>query len=141
MRSGVQCWVDFARATLGDEAGLLPPALEALLAWSNHFRCAATFANYLGHVKLACLLVGASMAVLKHEAVGRAKTAIAERQLFNPRRKLVLRLPAVEALVALAARRPARAVRGKLWILSGAFLSRAPEALPAAPSGCVQPTV
>ena len=88
IRSGVQCWFDFARATLGDEAGLLPPALEALLSWSNHFRCAATFANYLGHVKLACLLVGASRAVFKHEAVGRAKTAIAKRQLFDPRRKL-----------------------------------------------------
>ena len=139
IRSGIRCWVEFASKNLGDAAGLLPPALEALLAWSLHFRCAATFANYLGHVKVACLLVGASTDVFKREALGRAKSAIAKRQLFSPRRKLFLRLPAVEALATLAASRPALVVFGKLWILAYAFLLRVPsEALPATSGDCAQ---
>jgi len=90
LRSGMKCWIHFAR----DVLGLLepfPPPLGALLAWSGMFRynclsvhsfvllcvpcgsCAQTFQNYLGYARVGCMLAGAPDDVFRHEALKRAK--------------------------------------------------------------------
>jgi len=41
----------------------IPPKLNVLLAWSTLFRNAATWKNYLGYVKTACMLTNAPVKV------------------------------------------------------------------------------
>ena len=58
--SGMRCWCTFAQNVLDLKGREFPPPLDGLLAWSTLFRCKGTFANYLGHVKLACEMVSCS---------------------------------------------------------------------------------
>ena len=54
--SGLRCWHAFATALLDyDEKATLPPDnAKDICLWMTTFRCAATVANYLSHVRWAC---------------------------------------------------------------------------------------
>ena len=87
-----------------------PPPLRILLAWSTLFRCRATFANYLGYLKTACLVMNVStevrhtrtslckqwtfyinLKVFSDPALRRAKQSIQATSCFQPREKLWIR--------------------------------------------------
>eukprot|EP00973_Karenia_brevis_P002444 329901-Karenia_brevis.AAC.1 len=57
---------------------IFPPSLRALLAWSTMFRCAATFQNYVGYVRTACLLAG-----VPTTSEGLRGSSAKERKEFN----------------------------------------------------------
>ena len=133
VQSGLRCWFAYAGAILGLRPGqALPPTAEGLVSWSLTFRCPGTFANYVAHVRLGCLLAGACVAVFGHPAVKRAKAAVAKRGLHMPCSPQFVRLPLLERLVAGAGAGPDGRMWSLLWLLSYAFLLRVPsEALPA----------
>ena len=130
VRSGIRCWLAFAREVLGlDQERALPPSVRGLVAWSMQFRCAGTYSSYLCHVRFGTLLAGASTCAFEHEAVKRAKAAVSKRMLFVSRPRHFINLPLLERLVEVAAlfAFPYRF----LWIIAYAFLLRVPsEALP-----------
>ena len=120
-KSGLRSWIAFATEILGVDRGrVLPPKLDGLLAWSRQFRrvgvcmtgrvglrrvrcisCAATFSNYLGHVRTGCLLVGVSDAVFDETAVKRAKSSIVKRAIWEPRPKRFVQMSILQRLVPL----------------------------------------
>ena len=62
-RSGIQCYIAFVRGIKGMNVVLFPPKLDWLLVWASMFRCSGTFSNYLGYVKVACLIERADVCV------------------------------------------------------------------------------
>ena len=132
VRSGIRCWLAFAAAALGQSGGeAMPPTAQGLVAWSMQFRCVGTFSNYLSYVRFGALLAGVPTDAFVHEAVKRAKTAVAKRMLFEPRPHHFIGLVLLERLVNLADQRPATRSFKYLWIIAYAFLLRVPsEALP-----------
>ena len=94
--SGMRAWAAFHSKCLRRTGPPFPPLLDDLLCWSTLFRhvyCKAllgvlpgdfvrhprTFSNYLSYVKVACELVGVSLAVFGHPSLRRAKIAIGAR--------------------------------------------------------------
>ena len=94
----------------------LPPELNDLIAWSTLFRSVGTFANYIGHVRTACLITEASTKVrvflfrvgcglscclsnkvFDDPALRRVKSGIAKRGNFDKRPKMWIQR--LEALV------------------------------------------
>ena len=52
VRSGVRCYIAFAKTLLGKRVGdIFPPSVDDLLAWSTCFRCEGTFSKYVGHAR------------------------------------------------------------------------------------------
>ena len=74
--SGVTRWARFARNVLGLEGQEFPPSVEGLLAWSEMFRVAGTFQNYVGHVSLACQILGLPSEACRSPEIQRARRAI-----------------------------------------------------------------
>ena len=85
-----RCWEAPAAKVLGKPRGSLPPFINELMAWSMMFRCARTFSNYLGYVRLGCLLENRSAVVFDDPALARAKRSITKRNRFSSREKLFL---------------------------------------------------
>ena len=130
-RSGVRCYLNFAETVLKVRGSVLPPTLAALLSWSQMFRCADTFSNYLSHVKLACELIDVSTSVFSERSLWRAKTAILKRGDFRPRKKMFIRLELVKRIVKIGESCPSEKAFAMLYLISYVFLLRLPsEALP-----------
>ena len=136
VRSGLKCWLRFAREALGREGRELPPSQDGLLAWSMTFRCDRTFSNYLGHVKTGCMLLGLSCEAVDSQVLKRAKLAIAKRTSFRPRMQLFLGLRMVENMLEHLLAHPEWSTT-VLWAWTAyVFLLRVPsECLPLVTAG------
>jgi hypothetical protein len=125
-KCGMRCWIAFARSVLGLKGSVWPPSEEGLLAWSNTFRCAQTFANYLGYVRTGCLVVRVSTDSLNSEAVKRAKMGIAKRGHFGSRhRQFVQRELLIKIMRKALKLRDAAAAM--FFLASYVFLLRGPS--------------
>ena len=72
MKSGIRCYLVFAEKLPKKTGTKLPPSVNELLAWSVTFRCKGTFSNYLGYVRVGCLIEGVStIAFCLHLALAR----------------------------------------------------------------------
>ena len=103
-RSGIQCYIAFVREVKGMNVVLWPPKLDWLLAWASMFRCSGTFSNYLGYVKVGCLIERAGVEVFNHPAVRRAKDSVKKAGRFASREKLWIRRTRIEAMLRWASR-------------------------------------
>ena len=84
VNSGVKGFWKFALKALGEgEADASPPSVDDLLGWSMLFRQPNTFSNYLGYLKMVCMLVRKSTSVFDDPAGKRAKTVMAKRVIFK----------------------------------------------------------
>ena len=129
VKSGLRCYMNFARAALGLTGNELPPTVEGLVAWSALFRCVDTFSNYLSHVRLGCELVGVSCGALDHPSVRRAKRSVLKKRAFVPRRPFFIRLALVQRLLGSGRVEQRNAMM--LFLTAYIFLLRLPsEALP-----------
>ena len=136
VRSGIMCWMSFMRA-MDPTAPFFPPQLAYLMAWSRMFRCARTFANYLGHVRTGCTVAGQSTAALDDPSLKRAKLSIAKANLFVQREKKFVRLEDVEAMLRVALDTGQYVRHAHLFLVAYAFLLRLPsEALPMMAGDC-----
>ena len=126
------CYIAFVRAVKGTNVRLFPPEVDWLLAWASMFRCSGTYSNYLGYVKVGCLIERADVANFNHPAVKRAKGAIAKAGRFEAREKCWIRRTRIEAMLNWASSR-GRDDRlcAFLFLVCYVFLLRMPsEALP-----------
>ena len=89
--SGIKCFLVFAERVLAKKGPKLPPSVDELLAWSLTFRCDRTFGNYVGYLRVGCLLEGVAVDAFNDSTVSRAKRAIAKRMKFVPRKRLFIR--------------------------------------------------
>ena len=139
LRSGFSCYAAFIRSAdpLGEA---IPPKLNMLLSWSTLFRSERTLANYLGYVKTACLLDGASVAVFESDALKRAKNSVAKSQRFTKRPKLFIQRARVQGILEWCADKERYSLLGVLFLFAYAFLLRLPsEALPVTCGKCSGP--
>eukprot|EP00973_Karenia_brevis_P089693 12399003-Karenia_brevis.AAC.1 len=125
--SGLRCYAAFARACYGRQAELFPPNLATLTAWSTLFQSTGTFTNYLGHVKVACMVTGADVSVFKHPVLARAKKAIDKSAILKPREKMWIQRPLVQQLLQHGAENPQRLHYARLFLFAYAFLLRVPS--------------
>ena len=102
--AGVRHWTEFCVAVYGNASVGFPPCLEAVLAWSNTFRCVGTYSNYLGHLRTACYALNLSAPPVGHPAIKRAMQSIVRRQLFTGRH--VVRPPSVCGASCTSVARP-----------------------------------
>ena len=133
IQSGLRCWESFAAKVLGKPRGSLPPSLNELMAWSVMFRCSRTFSNYLGYVRLGCLLENWCAAVFNDPALARAKQSITKRNRFSSREKMFLQHDTVSHMLEFCYLEDpgASEVMGMLFLVTYVFLLRLPsEALP-----------
>jgi hypothetical protein len=140
VNSGVKCYLKFALLVLGKcEEAATPPTVDDLLAWSMMFRHPTTFSNYLGYLKLGCMLVRKPTSVFDDPAVKRAKRGVAKRMNFKPRPPMFLQhniLSDMFERVYTADRIELEQV-AMLFLVTYVFLLRLPsEALPIV-RGCV----
>jgi len=134
VKSGVKGYLNFALKVLGKcEADATPPSVDDLLAWSMLFRHPGTFSNYLGYVKLGCMLARKSTSVFDDPAVKRAKRAIVKRGNFKSRPPMFLQHNMISAMFerVYTADRLALEHVAMLFLVTYTFLLRLPsEALP-----------
>ena len=132
VKSGIQCYVAFVRAIAGPGISpIFPPRLEWIQAWSALFRNSRTFSNYLGYVRVGCLLAKADTGVFDHSAVSRAKMSIEKSGRFASREKMWIRRERVEAMLVWAEKNPEYLKYAHLMLFAYVFLLRVPsEALP-----------
>ncbi len=95
-------------------------------------------------MKVACELLGVSIAVFAHPSLRRAKAAIAKRGQFVAREPMFVHMSMLQAMVPLMLQRPAERHMLMLILAAYTFLLRVPsEALPMAahraPDGRVTP--
>ena len=93
MKSGLRHWIEYIRTVYPPseaDAAILPPRIDDVLGWSHTFRCLGTFANYLGHLKGACIAVDCEPPPQGHPAIKRAMIAIVKRRLYTPRQAMFL---------------------------------------------------
>ena len=83
--AGIRHWLQFMEAAYGSEAIPFPPQLNAVIQWSNTFRCVGTFCNYLGYLRSTCYALAVDAPPAGHPALKRAMCAIVKRQLFTTR--------------------------------------------------------
>lgn len=128
-KSGLRAWIHFADRVLGLGGRHLPPPAEGLAAWSQLFRCAGTYSNYIRYVAMACDLAGVTAEATRISVVSCAKTALRKQQKAHRERRflggeLTARLVASTAVSDAAA-------AAMLFLMSYTFLLRVPsEALP-----------
>lgn len=128
--SGLACWQDFARRALRYNANDdLPKTHLDLVAWSETFRSAGTWSNYLGAVKTACLMLGHTTEPFRHELVQRATKVLKRMQVKRAPSPPVMTDLLVK-LVEMAASENDHA-SAALYVVSYWFSLRVPsEALP-----------
>jgi len=117
-RSGLHCYVAFVKAIAGVHVSLFPPRLEWMQAWAALFRNSRTFANYLGYVRVGCLIVKADTGVFDHPAVVRAKQSVEKAGRFAAREKLWIRRERVEAMLSWAEQHPNYSQFAHLFLLN-----------------------
>ena len=99
VESGIRCFYAFAENVLGRRVGVLPPSLDEILAYSTTFRCDETFTNYLGYLKVGCMMAGKPTEVFSDNAIKRSKRAIRRRRGFTKRKKMFLQGDVVRLLM------------------------------------------
>ena len=130
-RSGIQLYIAFVRAVCGENVLLFPPKVEWLQAWAMMFRNRGTFSNYLGYVKVGCLVERADVGVFRHPAVKRAKDSVSKAGRFAGREKCWIRRHRIEALLRWTEENPVAKQFAVLFLMCYVFLLRMPsEALP-----------
>ena len=133
LRCGVRCYIGYVDEMQPWGHSYFPPKLNTLLSWSTLFRSEGTWANYVGYVRTACILVGAPVDVFQEPAVKRAKVAIRKRCLFTQREGMFLQAGVVKRLLRWA-QKPANcafSLHAFLFLITYVFLLRLPsEALP-----------
>ena len=108
-----------------------PPRVEWIQAWAILFRSQGTFSNYLGYVRVGCLIVKADVDVFQHPAVKRAKDSVGKAGRFVVRDKLWIRRHRIESIVRWAEKHPELMRFALLFLMCYVFLLRMPsEALP-----------
>ena len=132
VRSGMRCFRAFCFSVLMCNRVRLPPLPEELAAWAALFRCAETFRNYIGYLRIACLIVGADVSVFSCVLVRRAIQSVRARRDWVPRPKQFLGQAEVLKLLKLVGQSDACDQNlCMLWLFAYIFLSRVPsEALP-----------
>ena len=74
VKSGIKCYLSFAEIVLKKGPGKkLPPVVNDLLAWSALFRSHRTLANYMGCLRVGCLLEDVSMEAFAVRSSGGAQ--------------------------------------------------------------------
>ena len=91
LTSGVTTWMHFASKVPWRRGGEFPSTVFDLVALAAHFNAPQTFANYLGHVRLACQIFGVSDAAFASNKVQRAKVAIEKRDEYRRRDPMFVR--------------------------------------------------
>ena len=103
VKSGIRCFLGFAEKVLGRSSKRLPPSVDDILAWSMCFRCQGTFSNYLGYLRVGCMLAQVSTDAFNDPAVKRAKSAIKARRRFHAREKMFVRHDMIQQIMKAAA--------------------------------------
>jgi hypothetical protein len=133
VRCGIRCYVAYAQAMQPEGYRYFPPKLDILLSWSTLFRSEGTWANYIGYVRTACILIKAPVDVFSDPAMRRAKIAIRKRCLFTSRKTMFLQVDLVRKILRWALKPENLNYRAHafLYLISYIFLLRLPsEALP-----------
>ena len=133
--SGIRSWMRFSDQVLGLKGRELPPTADGLIAWSTLFRSSATFANYVGYVRVACELLGLSTAVFNEteSLLRRAKASIDKKRHFVPRKPLFIRRNMVQQLMQVGCDTPLSEQHAYLFLVCYCFLLRLPsEGIPIA---------
>jgi len=109
----------------------LPPPMDIVLAWSETFRCARTFSNYIGYLKTACLALEFDIDHMNPLLIRRAVMSIKKRNLWQPRAKRFLQKVHVSELLSKFGFCEVQLVYCMLYAAAYIFLLRVPsEALP-----------
>ena len=133
LKCGIRCYASYVDAMAPDMPGYFPPKLDILLSWSTLFRSEGTWANYVGYVRTACILINAPVDVFREPAVKRAKVAIQKRCLFESRPNMFLQAHLVKKIMRWAQKPENLDYRSHsfLYLITYVFLLRLPsEALP-----------
>ena len=127
MARSIACCSRFTRR--GKE---FPPSVDGILAWSQLFRSAGTFGNYVSYVRLGCQILGVSDAACSGPHIKRAKASIEKLGGFVRRKRMFVKHDTVLRMVRLAATKTAQEwIVAMLFLASYVFLLRLPsEALP-----------
>ena len=132
LKCGIRCYEAYVDA-MNPNVKYYPPELDTLLSWSTLFRSDGTWANYVGYVRTACILVNAPVDVFREPAMKRAKVAIKKRCLFESRPNMFLQANIVKKMMRWALKPDNVGYRAHsfLFLISYVFLLRLPsEALP-----------
>jgi hypothetical protein len=137
-RSGLRNWIKFVQIASRGNASPFPLVLDHIIAWSHTFRCVATYSNYLGYVRSACLALGVEGPPCGHPAITRAKAAVVKRILFTPRPRMFIQGYLIRQLIVDSEKRQREQNMAMLWLAAYTFLLRVPsEALPMAKGDAV----
>ena len=132
-KSGLRNWIKFVEVATRGDANPFPPEFDHIIAWSHTFRCVATYANYLGYVRSACLALGIEGPPRGHPGITRAKAAIVKRMMFTSRPRMFIQGFMILQLIRAAVKRNRDTEFAMLWLAAYTFLLRVPsEALPMA---------
>jgi len=91
VKSGCKSWVQYVYTAYGEQATkehAFPPKLCDLLGWSNTFRCAGTFCNYLSYVRKMCQIMDVESPKPDDQSLRSAILAVHKRDQFTPRQKM-----------------------------------------------------
>ena len=128
VQSGIRCYLNFAEHILKRPGAKLPPKVDDILSWSLMFRCSGTFSNYLGYLRVGCMLEGVPVDVFSDPAIKRAKHAVQKRRRFQPRPKMFIKLPVILRIMeACYLEDYIEEVFGMLFLVSYVFLLRLPS--------------
>jgi len=101
LASATRSWAAFARQMFQKHGHEFPPIAQELVVWSRLFRCAGTFGNYIGHMRLGCQLLGIDDSACSDPIVRRAKGAITQSGAFKSRQRLFIKEEEVQKLAGL----------------------------------------
>ena len=127
--SATRSWAAFARHVFQKDGREFPPTARELVIWSRCFRCAGTFGNYLGHIRLGCQLLGVDGSACSDPSVRRAKSGIVKSGAFKSRPRLFIKEDEVQKLVGIyeSEGEPADWKAVMLFLATYVFLLRLPS--------------
>ncbi len=92
-----------------------------------YVRCFGTYANYLGHLRGACLALGHEPPPVGHPAIRRAMVAITKRELFCSKERRFIDKACVTNMVLAVQKAKEDMGFAMLWLISYSFLLRLPS--------------
>ena len=125
--SALRWWAAFADDVLNADGAHLPPTDHGLACWSRLFRCASTFANYIGYLRLGCHVLGLDTAGTYGPLQNRAKQELKRRQ-GPPRQKRFIQQVTLSALIEHA-NHEGNVTMGMLYLAAYVFMLRVPSEL------------
>ena len=95
-------------------------------------RCKDTFSNYLGYLRVGCLIDEVTTVAFDDPAVRRSKSSVKKRRNFKKRPKLFVRRPVIHKIMqSCLVNESFEEDYGMLYLITYVFLLRVPsEALP-----------